>query len=73
MLDEMEPDKGVMELEMRLSLFGGSPFPPEVVDWTNQSQVGGRLMNRSLVRPLALYGTVAVMLTLTVVVTLFSW
>jgi hypothetical protein len=30
-------------------------------------------MNRSLVRPLALYGTVAVMLTLTVVVTLFSW
>ena len=30
-------------------------------------------MNRSLVQPIALFGTVAVMLTLTTVVTLFAW
>jgi hypothetical protein len=30
-------------------------------------------MNQSLVRPITLFGTVAVMLTLTVVVTLFAW
>jgi len=49
-----------------------------IYDWggklhTHQSKSGDGLMHPSVIRPIALFGTVAVMVTLTVVVTLFSY
>jgi hypothetical protein len=58
---------GSMELKYRYALFGGRPSLIRVVNFTNQSQSGDRLMNRNV---FALFGAVALMLTATAALTL---
>lgn len=62
-----------MEPKAPLIAIWGSSFTIGVVSYANQSKSGDRLMHPSVIRPIALFGTVAVMVTLTVVVTLFSY
>jgi hypothetical protein len=71
-------------LVRRVKLLCGTQGPTNrylglvIYDWggklhTHQSKSGDGLMRPSVIRPIALFGTVAVMVTLTVVVTLFSY
>ena len=65
--------KTAMEPEAPLIAIWGSPFTIGVVNCANQSKSGDGLMHPSVIQPIALFGTVAVMVTLTAVVTLFSY
>ena len=62
-----------MEPKASLIAIRGSSFTIGVVSSINQSKSGDGLMHPSVIRPIALFGTVAVMVTLTAVVTLFSY
>jgi hypothetical protein len=62
-----------VELNAPLIAIWGSSFTIGVVNSVNQSKSGDGLMHSSVIRPIALFGTVAVMVTLTAVVTLFSY
>ena len=54
--------------------FVGSPFTIVVVDFNViRASRGTGSMKHSLIQSITLFGTVAAMLTLTVVVTLFAW
>jgi len=41
-----------------------------LVDWMSRAKLGERLMTRKVLRPVALIGTMAMMLTVTIVLTL---
>ena len=57
-----------------LIAFLGSPFPIVVVEFNVvRASRGTGSMKHSLIQSITLFGTVAAMLTLTVVVTLFAW
>ena len=61
-----------MEPKASLIAIRGSSFTIGVVSSINQSKSGDVLMHPSVIRPIALFG-MAVVVTLTAVVTLFSY